>query len=111
MRWRSRTFHELSHSHHERFLANITDLLRENANHYPPSSTAWGIFSRGRDSAGPVESIMDQVQTPLSASGYTMRPAFYEVLDAQVIAPPKGEVVSFFNIDEKAELWLERNKL
>jgi hypothetical protein len=107
----SRTFHELSHGHHERFLADIAELLSVHANHFPPSSTAWGIFSRGRDSAGPVESIMDQVQTHLSASGYTLRPAFYEVLDAQTIAPPKGEVVSFFNKDKLAELWLERTKL
>jgi hypothetical protein len=107
----SRTFNELSHGHHEKFLADIAEMLVEHANHFPPSSTAWGIFSRGRDSSGPVESIVDQVQTHLNAIGYTMRPAFYQVLDAQTIAPPKGEVVSFLDKDGIAELWLERTKL
>jgi hypothetical protein len=108
---KSQTFHERSHGHHEAFLTSVTKILMENVSHFPPSSTAWGIFSRGRDSAGPVEAIVDQVQNHLHALGYTMNPAFYEVLDAKMITPPKGEVVSFFNKDKIAELWLERTKL
>jgi hypothetical protein len=54
---------------------------------------------------------VNHVQTHLDAIGYNMTPAFYQVLDAHAIVPPKGEVVSFFNKDNIAELWLERTKL
>ncbi|OCK74115.1 hypothetical protein K432DRAFT_211566, partial [Lepidopterella palustris CBS 459.81] len=98
-----------SHEHHEEALTAVADLVRQHNGHFPPSTTAWGIFGWSQEE-GHLRSVKDQVQTHLKDMGYEMNPAFYEQMDVRAIVPPKGELVGFIR-NNVAELWLEKRRL
>jgi len=81
-------------------------LVQQNAEHFPPSGTAWGVFSIGRD--GSLENVIQQVRTHLANMGYTMRPAFYQEINPRTAQPPKGELVAFQQ-GGVPKLYLERS--
>lgn len=98
-----------SHEHHEAALTTVANLVIQHKVHFPPSTTAWGIFGWSQE-AGHLHSVKEQVQARLRTMGYEMMPAFYKQMDAQAIVPPKGELVGFIRNDI-SELWLERTRL
>ncbi len=61
---------QASQDHHERFMQHIANLVRENANAFPTSTTAWGVFCDGP--GGVMQQVVDQVQTRLSSMGYAL---------------------------------------
>ncbi|KAK0257487.1 hypothetical protein B0A54_08886 [Friedmanniomyces endolithicus] len=99
-----------SHDHHERALAAIAQAVRQQSDSFLASSTAWGIFAWCKED-GFVQSIFRQVQSHLQAMGYNMRSVFYDEKPVLEIAPPKGEVIAYFNSSSEAELWLEGGRL
>ncbi|KAK3686836.1 hypothetical protein LTR37_019427 [Vermiconidia calcicola] len=107
----SRNIHQASQDHHDRWLRAALATLRQNSDHFPPASTAWGIFScmeRPGQTPYTDERIRRQVLGYLQATGYSVQQAFYREIDAGQVVPPKGEIVAMFN--PGAELYIEDKK-
>lgn len=100
----------LSYLHHESSLTTITNLMERHMEHFPPSTTAWGVFATNQES-GPMQSVIDQVRDSLGAVNVDMRSVLYQEADVQNILFRKGEIVSSFTEDNKPQLILERAKL
>ena len=105
----SQNIPQQSHQHHETSLAAVTSLMKRYLKHFPPSTTAWGVFA-SNEKSGTVQSIISQVRNCLRELSLDMKCAYYQEENINNIIPPKGELISFFK-DSKPQLILERKQL
>ena len=97
-----------SHDHHESLLARIKSLHNDNLKHFPPKSTAWGIFSVGPD--GSMKTVETQVRNALGTIGYNMNAEVYQEINPILFKSPKGEVVAYMRGNERL-LFLEKRQI
>lgn len=100
---------QTSIEHHDFWLTKVAEKVKEHAEKFPASTTAWGIFSINSEGFF-VEGIFQQVKDQLAKMGFSMIPEFYHMVLSSVEHPAKGEAVAFFR-NGVAELYLEDRKL
>jgi len=98
-----------SREHRQEMLAQISRLLRDNRQYFPPSTTACGIY--GDSAKDTMQHIYHEVQNTIRKMGYNLKGEFYEEVDTLAeTTSPKGEVLSFIR-GGQAFLYLERTRL
>ena len=101
--------HRAGYDHHQNFLQTIENLVRQNARHFPPPDTAWGIFAVDPDQR-PLQNVVQQIETHLTTIGFGFRKAFYKEIDPNDVKSPKGELVGVRR-SSGPRLYLERSQL
>jgi hypothetical protein len=90
---------QLGRDHHDRLMARVKQLYETHRQHFPPNTTAWGIFSLGSD--GLIKSAEKQIRTSFAAMGHEMKIETYREMNPARVSPPKGEVVGCMKGDER----------
>lgn len=95
-------------AHHNDFMDRVQTLVNENMDHFPPSTTLWGVFCYGAD--GIVDFTKEIVQSRLERMGYRVKTANYQEIPSEGVVHPKGQIVALRKKDV-SELYVERKKV